>query len=58
FKRDGMMNQTTGMQYRQEILSRGNMDDGSVLLENFLERKPGAGALYRYIGINVTKASG
>lgn len=58
FRCDGMTNQTTGMHFRQEILSRGNMDDGSVLLENFLGKKPGAGALYRYIGINVTPAAG
>lgn len=51
FKHDGMTNQTTGMRYRQEILSRGNMEDGDVLLINFLGREPGTGALYERLGI-------
>lgn len=58
FERNGMTNHTSGMRFREEILSRGNMDDGDVLLDNFLGRQPGPGALYRYIGINVTQASG
>lgn len=51
FKRDGMTNQTTGMRYRQEILSQGNMQDGGVLLFNFLGREPGPGAFYERLGI-------
>ncbi|PKL66091.1 MAG: peptidase [Methanomicrobiales archaeon HGW-Methanomicrobiales-3] len=51
FKRDGMTNQTTGMRYRQEILSKGNMQDGGVLLFNFLGREPGPGAFYERLGI-------
>jgi thimet oligopeptidase len=52
FKHDGMTNQTTGMRYRQEILSRGNMEDGDVLLHNFLGREPGTGAFYERLGIS------
>ncbi|AGB02237.1 M3 family metallopeptidase [Methanoregula formicica] len=51
FSQDGMTNQTTGMKFRQEILARGNMADGSVLLYNFLGHEPGTEALYRQIGI-------
>ncbi len=51
FRKDGMTNQTTGMRYRQEILSRGNMEDGDVLLRNFLNREPGTGAFYKRLGI-------
>ena len=51
FKKDGMLNQTTGMRYRQEILSQGNMQDGGVLLFNFLGREPGPEAFYERLGI-------
>ena len=54
FQRDGMENQTTGRKFRQEILGKGNMEDGTVLLENFLGREPGVDALYTHIGINVS----
>lgn len=57
FKKDGMTNQTTGMKFRQEILAKGNMEDGTVLLENFLGRGPGVEALYTHIGINVTNGT-
>jgi len=55
FKKDGMTNRTEGMRFRQAILEKGNMADGTVLLENFLGREPGVEALYTHIGINVTK---
>ena len=57
FKKDGMTNRTEGMRFRQAILEKGNMEDGTVLLENFLGREPGVEALYTYIGINVTKGT-
>ncbi|QYZ78108.1 peptidase [Methanofollis formosanus] len=53
FKEGGMTNRTTGMKFRDEILSRGNMEDGTVLLENFLGREPGPEALCRHLGIEV-----
>lgn len=58
FKSDGMMNQTTGLRFREDILSKGNMEDGNVLLRKFLGKEPGVDPLYRYIGINVTQKSG
>jgi thimet oligopeptidase len=51
FKRDGMTNRTTGLRFRQEVLSQGNMQDGTVLLQNFLGREPGPGAFYERLGI-------
>ena len=52
FRRDGMTNRTTGMRFRQEILSQGTIQDGGVLLKNFLGREPGVGALYKRLGIS------
>jgi thimet oligopeptidase len=52
FRHDGMTNQTTGMRFRQEILSQGNMQDGGVLLENFLGEEPGTEAFYKRLGIS------
>ena len=57
FKTDGMTNRTSGMKFRQAILEKGNMEDGNVLLKNFLGREPGVEALYTHIGINVTKGT-
>jgi len=57
FKKDGMTNRTTGMNFRQAILEKGNMVDGNVLLKNFLVREPGVEALYTHIGINITKGT-
>ncbi len=57
FKRDGMTNQTLGMKFRQEILSKGNMENGNTLLYNFLGTKPGVGVLYQRLGINVSQAN-
>lgn len=56
FKQEGMTNRTTGMRFRDEILSQGNMQDGKELLRNFLGRDPGVGALYDHIGIEIPKA--
>lgn len=53
FKEDGMTNPTLGMKFREEILSQGNMEEGMVLLENFLGSEPGADALYEHLGIPV-----
>ena len=55
FKENGMTNQTLGMKFREEILAKGNMDDGMVLLERFLGQEPGADALYEYLGIDVSQ---
>ncbi|MDO9325208.1 MAG: hypothetical protein Q7T80_09665 [Methanoregula sp.] len=54
-KKDVMTNRTTGLKFRHAILENGNMENGDLLLVNFLGREPGVEALYTYIGINVTK---
>ena len=54
FKETGMTDPALGMKFREEILSKGNMEDGMVLLEQFLGRAPGADALYRHLGIDVS----
>jgi len=51
FEHEGMTNTTTGMRFRNDVLSRGNMEDGTVLLTNFLGHEPGVGPLYTYLGI-------
>jgi thimet oligopeptidase len=52
-----MTNQTLGMKFRGDVLSRGTMEDGTVLLENFLGREPGPEALYRHLGIEKIEMS-
>ncbi len=51
--RTGELNQNSGMRLRSEILSQGNMQDGGVLLKNFLGRDPGTEAFYDRLGIAV-----
>ena len=51
FKKKGMTDRTLGLKLRDDILSKGNMEEGMVLLENFLGREPGTDALYRHLGI-------
>lgn len=53
FKEAGMTDPALGMKFREEILSKGNMEDGMVLLETFLGKEPGVEALYAYLGISV-----
>jgi thimet oligopeptidase len=57
FKKDGMTNQAEGMKFRQEILSKGNMENGNDLLINFLGTKPGVDVLYKRLGITVVPAT-
>lgn len=51
FKQDGMRNETTGMKFRKDILEQGNMQDGMVLLKDFLGKEPNTDVLYSYMGI-------
>ena len=53
FKENGMKNRTLGMKFREEILSKGNMEDGMVLLKNFLGYEPGLDVLYQHLGIEI-----
>ncbi len=51
FKENGMTNPTLGMKFRDEILSKGNIEEGMMLLKNFLGYKPGVDSLYEHLGI-------
>ncbi|MDD4126689.1 MAG: Zn-dependent oligopeptidase [Methanomicrobium sp.] len=51
FKKQGMTTRALGLKFRDEILSKGNMGEGMVLLKNFLGREPGTDALYEHLGI-------
>jgi len=57
FEHEGMTNTTTGMRFRNDVLSRGNMEDGTVLLTNFLGHEPGVEPLYTYLGIPQPQAA-
>lgn len=57
FKQSGMTSRDLGMKFRQEILARGNMEDGSVLLKKFLGKEPGVEALYERLGIKIPQVS-
>ncbi len=57
FKKDGMTDQGQGMKFRQEILAKGNMEDGNTLMNNFLGAKPGVDVLYNRLGINVSRVT-
>ena len=54
FKEDGMMNQTTGLRFRHDILEKGNMEDGDQLVRQFLGFDPRPDVMYKQIGINST----
>ena len=57
FRREGMTDRATGMRFRPTILEQGTMEDGGVLLEEFLGRKPGDQALFTHLGINGPEAA-
>lgn len=58
FKNDGMTNQTTGLRYRQTILEKGTMEDGGMMIRDFLGTEPTTEVLYRQLGVNMTGSSG
>ncbi len=51
FEKYGLDNQTTGMRFRNELLSQGDMKDGDELLRNFLGREPNTDAFLKKINI-------
>ncbi|CZR65451.1 related to metallopeptidase MepB [Phialocephala subalpina] len=46
------MSKSVGMRYRETVLQRGGSRNGMELMEQFLGRKPNAGARYRELGLS------
>ncbi len=51
FEKNGLQDQATGMRFRNELLSQGDMKDGDVLLRNFLGREPNMDAFFKRMNI-------
>ena len=51
FQREGIMNQRTGLEFREKVLSRGDTQDPEHLFEDFMGRKPEIDALLIRAGL-------
>lgn len=51
FRIEGLLNPDTGMDFRREILSKGNSDDPAVLYRNFMGRDPDPDQLLKQLGL-------
>lgn len=52
FERDGLMNRSTGLDFRRTILATGDSEDPAVLFERFMGRGPDVAALLRRAGLH------
>jgi Zn-dependent oligopeptidase len=52
FEKQGVLNTTTGVRYRKDILQPGAQEEESDMLVHFLGRKPNSAAFLRSLGIN------
>ncbi len=51
FENGKLISPIEGLNYRKIILEKGNLEDATVLLQEFLGRKPNTDAFFRYLGI-------
>ncbi len=51
FENGNLFSPFEGLNYRKIILEKGNLQDATVLLQEFLGRKPNTDAFFRYLGI-------
>jgi len=51
FSKEGILNQETGLAFREEILAKGNSEEPDVLFRNFMGREPDPEALLVRLGL-------
>ncbi|GAA3921703.1 M3 family metallopeptidase [Hymenobacter algoricola] len=51
FEKNGVMDQKTGLRYRDMILAKGGTDDEYQLVKNFLGREPNQEAFFKSLGL-------
>ncbi|MBO0360956.1 Zn-dependent oligopeptidase [Hymenobacter sp. BT186] len=51
FEKNGVMDQKTGLRYRDLILAKGGTDDEYQLVKNFLGREPNQEAFFKSLGL-------
>jgi Zn-dependent oligopeptidase len=56
FAREGVLNPSTGRDYRNIILAKGRTEDPDQLLREFLGRDPSEDAFLRQIGVGTSTA--
>lgn len=51
FRKEGLLNKKTGMEYRKKVLARGSSVDEMTLITDFLGRKPNEKAFLKELGV-------
>ena len=51
FRKEGVFNETTGRDYREKILAKGDSEDPGVLYQSFMGRAPDPNALLERAGL-------
>ena len=51
FRKEGVFNRTTGMEFRERILAKGNSEDPAELYRSFMGRDPDVNALLERAGL-------
>lgn len=52
FEKNGVLDRTTGIKYRKDILQQGGQEDEMAMLRHFLGREPNSKAFLKSLGIN------